>query len=347
MRIRRLSGFDLVIGITLPVIIYSIMHLGAGQNQEVFRRDQFHLLFDGAVAVFLFINGLTTGLAARLNLAQKGLQRYLISKGLLLIVLGLVTTFTRTPDIFFLLGFTSIVAAAILPLTSGLIRILNAGIFTLALYFYFLTDIRFELAISGGMSNPVGMIKHFALNDYFAIIPWSTFFFGGLLQARNMAERKPGTQGSEFVIGSFLIAAAVLSEVFLEWRFPNLGGPGSAPYHGIYIIHLLYPSFMLAAFGLCFFASRLAQKANELNGKRKFELINVLAKMKYSVLLAAAVAGYLTSFLIRQGENFGIRTIVILTLIVVFTTSIFGYFWSRRFSNGPVEFILRAFSPKK
>lgn len=346
MKIRRLSGFDLVIGLTLPVIIYMTLHLGAGQNKDVFRRDQFHLFFDGATALFLFVNGLTTGLAARVNPAQGGLQRYLLLKGALFIVLGLISGFTRTPDIFILLGITSVIAAGLLPLTSGLIRIVNAGIFTIALYFYFLTDIRFELFPPAGLSNPVEFVKHHSIFGYYAAIPWSAFFFSGLLQARSMAERKPGTTGSELVLGIVLIAIAAVVEVFLQWRIPNLAGPGSAPYHSITLFHLLYPSFMLGAFGLCYIASHLAQKVNEMPGKRKFELLNVLAKMKYSVLLATVVVGYLTSFIIRQGENFGMRTIVLLTATVVVITSVFGYLWSKRFSNGPVEYILRAFSPK-
>lgn len=346
MKIRRLSGFDLVIGITLPVIIYYTLHLGAGQNRDLFRRDQFHLILDGVIAIFLFTNGLTTGLAGQMNPSHRGLQRYLVGKGLLFCAFGVVTSFTRMPDIFMLLGLTSLTAALLLPLTSALIRVFNAAIFTLALYLYFLTDIRFELFPQGGIHNPIGYAKHFLFYGYYAFIPWSMFFFGGMLQARKLAERKPGSSGSELVIAGTFIAAAVIAEIFLSWRIPNLGGPGSAPFHMITHLHFLYPSFMLGAFGLCFAASHLAQKVNVVRGKRQFELLNVIAKMKYSVLLATAATGYLTSFVIRPSENFGIRTIILLSVLVVLCTSLFGYLWSKKFASGPVEYLLRLLSPK-
>lgn len=345
MRVRRITGFDLIVACLLPIILYYSFHLGLGQNKAVFRRDQFHIVFDGAVAVFLFINGLTTGFATISGQSPRLMSKYLVRKGSLFLIMGLALSFVRVPDFFVLLGLSSLAAAVLIPLTSTLIRVFVTILLLVSFYLYFLTDGQINIAPFFG-EQPIGFIKHFITSGYYAILPWMVFYFGGVLHSRRLIFRVERPDWATTVIGLILIGLALAVEVFLSSRFHRLTDDNSAPFP-VGHLHLLFPSFIIGAFGLAFILSNLALKLNRPSFNDRFKVFKNFAKMKYSVLLALVIAGYFASLRIGPFENFGYRTIILFSLLVTGVTVIFSFIWLKKFSNGPVEMILRQLTPKK
>ncbi len=345
MRVRRITGFDLIVACLLPIILYYAFHLGLGQNKAVFRRDQFHIVFDGAVAVFLFINGLTTGFATISGQSPRLMSKYLVRKGIVFLILGMALSFIRVPDFFVLIGLCSIAASVLIPLTSTLIRVFVTVLLLVSFYLYFLTDGQINIAPFFG-NQPMGFIKHFVSSGYYGVLPWMVFYFGGVLHSRRLIFRVERPDWATAVIGFVFIGLAIAIEWFLSDRFHRLTDSSSAPFP-VGHLHLLFPSFIIGAFGLAFILSNLALKLNRPSFNDRFKVFKNFAKMKYSVLLALVVAGFFASLRIGSFENFGYRTIFLFSLLVTGVLIIFAHFWLKKFSNGPVEMVLRQLTPKK
>ena len=83
MKQPRITGMDIAIALILPFVVYYGIYLDLGQNRDVFPRAELHLLLDGATAFFLFALAVSTGLSISTGSGLKGLQRYLLKRGLI------------------------------------------------------------------------------------------------------------------------------------------------------------------------------------------------------------------------------------------------------------------------
>ncbi len=346
MKLKRVNGFDIAVALLVPLALYYVFHLGIGQNKNTFRRDQFNLLFDGAVAAFIFLNGLTIGLSMGSGDSLRGLQKYLVIRAVVFAGLGLLIDLTGMPHFFVALGLLSAAASVLVALSSFLLRVITVVMLTTAFYVYFLTDTHISLnAIENG-SIP-HFLAHHLVHGYYALLSWAPFFLGGLLFSRRMFDRhfKPGWPG--VATSMLLVVFGIGFELMLNARFPNLGGIDASPYPFMQPLQFLYPSFMLTAFGLCMSVGNIAAMTNDRSSLRLFTFLGNYGKLKYSVILAALTAGWMASLLLAGNENFGYRTVAIFTFLVWGITFVGATVWLRFFSNGPVEMLLRAISPGK
>lgn len=347
MKLKRVTGFDIAIALLVPIALYYIFHLGIGQNKDTFRRDQFNLIFDGAVAAFIFLNGLTIGLSMGSGDSLRGLQKYLLVRAAAFAGLGLLVDFMGMPHFFFLLGLLSAAASVLVALSSFLIRVFTIVLLTTAFYVYFLTDIRISIdAFEEG--SVLYFLAHHLVHGYYALLSWAPFFLVGLLFSRRMFDRhfKPGWTGVSRSM--FLVVVGIGVEVLLNNRFPHLGGVEASPYPFMQPIQFLYPSFAIAAFGLCLSLGNIAAVTNnDRTSRRLLALLGNYGKLKYSVILAALTAGWMASLLLAGNENYGYRTVALFTLLVWGITFVGTTVWLRFFSNGPVEMLLRTISPGK
>lgn len=346
MKVKRITGFDIAAGLLIPVALYYFFHLGIGQNKDSFRRDQFNLIFDGAVAAFVFLNGLTIGLSVAGGDGINGMQKYLIRRGLVFVGIGCLLDLTGMPHIFTLLGLLSMAASAFVPLSSLLLRVFTTVLLIIAFYIYFLTDIRINVDPFGG-GSAVHFLAHHGVYGYYSVLSWAPFFLGGVLFSRRLLDRhfKPGWASAGRALT--LAGLGIIAEILLNERFPNLGGIAASPYPFMQAIQFLYPSFMLTAFGLCLVIGNLTAGTG---GKSTLQLAATLkdyGRLKYSVLMAATVGAWLASLLLSGIENFGYRTIALFTLLVWGITLLGSALWLRFFSAGPVEMLLRYIAPGK
>lgn len=346
MKVKRITGFDIAAGLLIPIALYYFFHLGIGQNKDSFRRDQFSLIFDGAVAAFVFLNGLTIGLSVAAGDGMKGVQKYLTRRGLVFIGIGCILDLTGMPHIFTLLGLLSLAASVFVPLSSLLIRVFTTVLLIIAFYFYFLTDIRINLDAFGG-GSVLHFLSHHGVYGYYSLLSWAPFFLGGVLFSRRLLDRrfKPGLGGAGRAL--LLVALGVLAEILLSERFPNLGGVAASPYPFMQPIQFLYPSFMLSAFGICLVIGNLSSGTGGNSVLPFSGMLKNYGKLKYSILLAAVIGGWLASLLLTGIENYGYRTIALFTLLVWGITLLGSALWLRYFNAGPVEMLLRTIAPGK
>lgn len=346
MKLKRVTGFDVAVAMLVPLTLYYLFHLGIGQNKGTFRRDQLNLIFDGAVAAIVFLNGITVGLSMVSGEHMSSIRRYFILRGLAFLIIGLLVDLSGMPHIFTLMGLLSIGASAFAPLSSSLLRVLTTVLLTTAFYFYFLTDIRINVSAINETSV-VHYLAHHCVYGYYSLLSWAPFFVGGVLFSRQLLNRHFKSGWSGVQRSSLIILVGILAEVMLSHRFPNLGGQGASPYPFMQALQFLYPSFTITAFGLSLVIANLAVAINEHSESYVKALLRNYGKVKYSVLLAALVAGWLATFLLAGNQNFGYRTVALFTLLVWGITFAGSAVWLRFFSTGPVEMLLRAISPGK
>ena len=346
MKTKRITGLDLAVGLLLPFIVYFGLHLGIGQGRSQFQREQFHLIFDGAVAIFMFINGLTTGFSAGINGSSASVQRYLFKRGLVFIVLGIVVSIFWPANLFLIFGTSSLAMALILPFHSTIIRFVAFALALYALYIYTLTDVTIVLSVfSKGV--PVGSFLHLLQNGYYAFVPWFVFMLFGFLFSRSQLHLESSAR-LRYLFGALLLFAALAIELLFEGNVLTTRQSTSAGDAGITPLHLTMASFFFAAHGLALFFIQFALKLNERwPASKSMAALKHYAKMKYSMLLAQATAGALAALLLGVGESFGMRTVVIFSLVVTLISALFAYVWSLRFAAGPVELVLRALTSKK
>lgn len=344
MKTKRITGLDLAVGLLLPLIVYFGLHLDIGQGLSEFPREQFHLIFDGAVAIFMFINGLTTGFSAGINGNGASVQRYLVKRGLVFTALGGVVSIFWPSNLFLLFGTSSLAMALLLPLHSTILRFVAFALALYALYIYTLTDVTIALSVfSQGV--PVGSIIHLLQNGYYAFVPWFVFMLFGFLFSRSQLHLETSAR-LRSLFGALLLLAALAIELVFEGNVLSVrqstGGENITP------LHLTMASFFFAAHGLALFFVQFALKLNERwPASKSMSALKHYAKMKYSMLLAQATAGALAALLLGAGESFGMLTIVIFSLVVTLISALFAYVWSLRFAAGPVELVLRALTSKK
>ncbi len=346
MKLRRINGFDLLIALLLPLIIYYGFHLGLGQRQDSFRRDQFHIVFDGAMAVIIFITGVTSGLSMAIGNHPRKARLYMMRKAVLLLLIGALLAFCRVPEVFTLLGMLAMIGFFVLPLTSTLLRVTSTVLLIASFYLYFLTENRINITpyLHGVSAH---LLLHHLAYGYYGFLPWAPFFISGALYSRRLLNRYGKPDQSGVFAGFVVVLLGFVLELFLASRFPNLTGIEGSPYPFVKYVHLTFPSFMMVSFGLSVIMSALATRIGEHPALKKASVVSTYGRMKYSVLSAALVAGCLADWYREPGGNFGYRTIFLFSLLVVVITFVATSIWTRFFSNGPIEMILRAITPKK
>lgn len=346
MKTKRITGLDLAVGMLLPLIVYYGLHLGIGQGRSEFRREQFHLIFDGAVAVFMFIHGLTTGFSAGINNNSGSVQRYLMKRGLVFIGIGVVLSWFWPTNLFLLLGTASLGLALILPLHSTIIRFVGFALALYALYLYTLTDVTILLDITS-QDVPLGNLLHLWQTGYYAFVPWFVFMIFGFLFSRSQLHLETAAR-LRYVCGTILLVAAVLVELVFENNLLHVRPVTRASETSLTPLHGVMATFFLAAHGLALFVIQFALTLNERwPASKAMAALKHYAKMKYSMLLAQAAAGALAALLLDDGESYGAVTIVIFSIVVTIISALFAYVWSLRFAAGPVELLLRAVTTRK
>lgn len=346
MKTKRITGLDLAVGLLLPIIVYYGLSLGIGQGRSKFPREQFHLIFDGAVAIFMFINGLAAGFSAGVNRNSDAVQRYVLQRGVVFFALGLIVSLVWPSNLFLLSGSTSIVMAFMLQLHSTILRFIGFSLALYTIYIYTLTDVNVGLSVFH-QNGLIGSLFHLWQNGYYAFVPWFIFMLFGFLFSRSPLHLESAAR-LRYILGAVLLVVALVSEfifetnVFTSRRILNADALNHTG------LHLSMFSFLFAAHGLALLFFQLTTQINARWPDAKvLAALKHYSKMKYSMLLAQATAGALAALLLDAGESFGALTIVIFSLVVTAISALFAYVWSLRFAAGPVELVLRALTTRK
>lgn len=340
MRQARIAGIDFAFAMVLPLMIYYGAFLEIGQNRETFLREQFHLIYDGMVAVFLFLIGFTSGIAASSYRGVKRMQSYLLKRGIIFLFIGLGMSFFWPTNLFTLCGVASLALILVLPLHSTIIFFFAAIIGLSALYSYIFTEIATNLI--PWRHGIRGSAMHFLRDGYYAIFPWLIFPLLGTLYSRtDFLSRR--LRSLNLVIAGLLIVIAFVLEFFFE-RSIGTGVIGQLhPFTKITFMHLLLPTFYIGAAGLSVLILNLAlQLTEKYQDNKLIVLLRGLGRVKYTILFFQAVAGILLGLHLSGLQTYGSHTIIGFALFYTAGSTAFSFLWMKRFDAGPVEMVLNA-----
>ena len=346
MKVGRISGLDVAYVLAMPMIIYISTFLELGQRSETFIRDQFHILYDGSVAAFLFLSGLTASLKQNSPAGPRLAQRYLIIRGGIFVIFGLILSFFWPTNLFVLLGLCSFVLAIVLPFHTTLVFFALAVMAVYGLFTYFFKEISTNLIPWEGY-NPKHIAFYFLRDGYYGLAPWLIFMLAGGMYCRTDFLRKR-SQKSLIGLGAFLLLSAFGLEFAIE-RFTNAGYISKhATFTDITFLHLTLPSFLVGGFGFSMLLLHLAIQLNDrMDGHPAMSLIRKVGRIKYTALALFCFGGIAAGLLISGPETFGIRNIILLSVLLVAGIFVFTHFWLKRFDTGPVERVMNIFNKRR
>lgn len=346
MKVGRISGIDVAFVLAMPLLIYISTFLELGQRSETFIRDQFHILYDGSVAAFLFLSGLAASLKQNSPAGPRLAQRYLVIRGALFVIIGLILSFFWPTNLFVLLGLCSFVLAIVLPFHTTLVFFVIAVMAIYGLFTYFFKEISTNLIPWEGF-NPKHIAFYFLRDGYYGLTPWLIFMLAGGMYSRTDFLRKR-SQKSLIGVGVFLLIFAFGLEFAIE-RFTNAGYISKqTTFTDITFLHLTLPSFLVGAFG---FSIMLLHMAIQLNDRMEvhpaMSLIRKVGRIKYTALVLYCFGGMAAGLFISGPEIFGIRNIILLSFLLVAGIFVFTHFWLKRFDTGPVEMVMNVFNKRR
>ncbi|WP_306642425.1 DUF418 domain-containing protein [Sanyastnella coralliicola] len=345
MRQARITGIDLSFAFVLPLIMYYGYHLEIGQNRDFFLRDQFHLFYDGAVAMFLFLIGFATGIAGATYQGIKQVQKYVALRGFFFIALGLIMSLIWPTNLFVLLGIGSILLAVLLPLHTTFLYFLAAMIAIAAAVFNLFTE--YPTNLVPWQELPVGTIKHYVRDGYYGVMPWLFFMIVGTIYSRTDFLRA-SRRNFKIVLGFVLVLVAFAFEFVFERMLSTGAISDYNPFTKITALHLLIPSFLIGGTGLCVMIFNIAlQVSDRFLENPLFITLRRFGRMKYSVLVFQAIGGICAGLLLSGLETFGAQTVIILGILISVGSILFAALWLKRFDAGPVELLLNALSGRK
>lgn len=330
---------DIAIAMILPFVIYYGIYLDLGQNRHVFPRPELHLFLDGATAFFLFVLAISTGLSISTGNGLKGLQRYLLKRGVFFIILGLLLSLIWPTNIFILLGACSLLSALLIPLNSTFLFFVAAMVVIAGVTLNQFADLKIALNPWDG-KLPMSLIKHITTDGYYAVVPWLFFWLLGIIYSRGDFFSKRGKE-----LRSMFGLILLLIGIGIEFVFENWILSSSAPQHpfsreSIYDIHL--PSFIFGASGLSIIVFNfIVSYYEKLPANTVGNFIRYFGKMKYSILVAQGITGGILGFKLVGLETYGAYSVIGMGVIGTLIGVLVSYFWTKRFGLGPVEKVLK------
>ncbi len=311
--------------------------MGAAENGSPWLTGARGLVDGKAAALFVVIAGVGTSLLAR----REGAKRILLRRALVLFGLGLVFSLIWPGDILHFYGVYIALAVAFVRKPSSTLfvaALLGALIFIpmLAIFDY---DAHWDwktLEYSQFWSID-GFVRHLLFNGFHPVVPWMSFFLGGMLLGR-MNLRSPRLQRS-------LLVGGVVVYLVVETLSRLVGNPGddSLSFVGTQMMPPL-PFYLLAAGSSAVAFLMLALiVANRFPNALAIRAISLSGRFSLTIYLAHAVVGM--SLLDWLGLIAGSGTAVVSALgfAIAFWLSmiVFALVWRRYHRLGPAEHIFR------
>lgn len=330
---------DIAIALILPFVVYYGIYLDLGQNRDVFPRAELHLLLDGATAFFLFALAVSTGLSISTGSGLKGLQRYLLKRGLFFLLLGGLLSIIWPTNIFILLGACSLISALIIPLNSTFLFFVAAMVVIVGVALNQFGNAKISLD-PWDDNLPMSLVKHIATDGYYAVVPWLFFWLLGIIYSRGDFFSKRGKE-----LRSMFGLVLLLIGIGIEFIFENWILSSSAPQHpfsreSIFDLHL--PAFIFGASGLSIIVFNFIMSYYEkLPTNAMGDFIRYFGKMKYSILAAQGIVGGILGFKLVGLETYGAYSVIGMGIIGTVIGGLVSYFWTKRFGLGPVVKVLK------
>ncbi|MFM1931263.1 MAG: hypothetical protein RL226_566 [Bacteroidota bacterium] len=340
MKAPRIAGIDFIYALLLPFILITFGLLETAGGVHDVLHNEYHLVFDSAFALFLFMNGLTTALAAGSGMNVWNLQVYLFKKGLIFLVIAIPLSFISISNPFMLLAALSIVSSVLIVFTTSIISFTLSAIVLYGAYSALFTEVRLDLLIQAPGYLPSQVIQYPLKTSYYAFLPWASFYLAGVLVSRLEFIRRASSI-LHLIVGIAALLLGLLIGFMTEVRSIVMFNKSILP-QGLRLFMISFPGFFIAIMGLSIvltdFNNWATTRFQNLASKPG---IRHLSKSKYSVMLlyillflaSNALFGAATQSWVRLGVSVGIAGLVILPY--------FLFSKSKFFLLNPVERVVR------
>lgn len=284
MKSPRIAGIDLIYIMLLPAMLVSFGIIETTDRSKDILHNEFHLLFDMGMALFLFMNGLTTAFAADSGMNVANLQKYLFKKGLVMLVIAAPLSLVSYSNPFLLFAILSILSAGVIMFTSSILIFLLSIIGLYSSYYFIFTDVRIDLLPLASGIDVFQILDYPIRGSYYAIIPWAGFYVTGLIVSRLEFIRKASTL-IHAIVGILIITIGLAVAVFTESNQLSAFNKSIMP-QGLKAFMLNFPGFFLVMLGLSLILADFSNYAtSKLSVLASKPWVRSISKSKYTIIL--------------------------------------------------------------
>jgi hypothetical protein len=319
-------------------------------------KEIYFVWFDFFPALFIFLNGLTFSIAFKnKRISTTRLSGHYSRRGLVLLVLGILTCSVWPMNILFISGLCYFVAPLLARLDR---RILEALSLLIAVGSSFAGNLDFPIyPLFEGleMSNSVvkNLVGFIFFNGYYSFLPWIAFFTFGMSIGKGDL-RVRGWLPPISIIGIVLVIVGFLLEAFLKKIY------GDIPTMGVFRLNVLEwrmhsLSFAMVVAGFCLVVTNLVnfwvkQWFNSTWFQKIWAQINSFASAKYTLYFLVVSETIVIFSVVKYGNHpifwFRPAYILIPLSLVLLVGSFFLTSWWRKSvnQNTPIEWLLKNIS---
>lgn len=343
MKSPRIAGIDLIYILLLPAMLVAFGIIETTDRSKDILHNEFHLIFDMGMALFLFINGLTTAFAADSGMNVANLQKYLLKKGLVLLAIAAPLTFVSQANPFLLLAILSILSSGVIMFTSSILIFLLSIIGMYSAYYFMFTDVRIDLLIQAS-GYDLNQIWNYPLRgSYYSLIPWAGFYVTGLVVSRLEFIRKASSL-VHVIVGILILVTGLIVAISTESNQLSAFNRSIMP-QGLKVFMLNFPGFFLAMLGLSVILTDFNNWATARLGVLANKTwVRTMSKSKYTIMLVFIAVCMIMKFTFATPTTSLMRLIWSLSASTITLGIMFLIARSKHLSFAPVEKVIKYFS---
>jgi hypothetical protein len=341
----RLIGIDVSYAIAiLGCIMYAYFFTMGDKVQSALSHSRFNIVMDCFPALFFFLNGFTVSLTMRdRRISSRKLLSYLGKRGSILLLIGLCFVVVWPMNILVASGLMYFAAPFVAQWNNVLLRIFTLLTVVLGITLLYV-DVPTHTAYSlptlegGEIYNALGFVL---FNGYYAVLPWFSFFFAGLLYGRSEI-RPRGILPPSSILAVMMIVASFFINRFAKKIDTDITLLQRSDLFFLNI-RLLFPAFVVFAIGVSILTLNTSIYAfRSIQNKRFLRTVQTISSQKYSVILWHMIVGTIT--LLATNVQFFSKKIALLMYVVmaISLTLYLTFFWKKHVSEqGPIEWLIK------
>lgn len=341
----RIEGLDLarLVALVGMVAVNFRVVMSDGSESSTALDALFPLLEGRAAATFVVLAGIGLGLSAATSDHERP-SRTILKRAGFLLVAGLLNAIVFDGDILHFYAFYFAIGSLCLPLgtraIATLCAVLPLAFFGAAAVFDYEAGWNWSALEYEDFWSPAGFFRHVFFNGWHPVLPWISYFLGGIALSR-LDLRSPRVARLLTAVGLafYLVAegASSLALATIDLGDPELNeavfGTGPIP---------PMPLYMLAGFGAAGTAtglSLLLAPALRRIGAATFLL--PAGRQTLTLYIAHIYIGMGTLEALDMLGNRHTLSILIATAVFSSSAVVFAWLWSLRFRRGPLEELMR------
>jgi uncharacterized membrane protein YeiB len=354
MKIQRIPGFDLARAYAIFGMYIVNFNIVFGNYLDASMMGKFLSLFSGnSSSMFVMLAGMGTSLLTFRPEAgaeeRRALRRLILRRSWFLFFLGLALFLWWPADILHFYGaymhmaaFLLFVPGRWLLLAAAMTVVVFHGLLLLVPYE---TGWNFDTLSYSGFWTAAGFLRNTFYNGWNPVFPWAAFFFLGMWLGRlDWKDVRLQQKALFWGAGLFLLTEGLIGAAAQNRLGEGLKYYLTADYLPPFLPFMMATgSFSLCAIVLCLWlGERLAQTplGQCLSATGRMTLTHYLLHLTLGMLALSAITGrsYLSG---TSANSMPAPALFAFSLFWFGLSMAFSHLWSKRFKNGPFEWLMR------